>query len=265
MEIATVMNIHADPDVVIDTLESINMYVTNKNLVIVDGASKNIFNEVQLPAIKIEGFPHKSIKSPYRNMALGLMMLYEMYPKEDWYLYLEPDCLVGSEYFKQVLEKSDKHNVWMMGTNGHIDEAEMPLIESLLGEEFKSGYYLLGACLFFNQKFMKKLNELNFFEKFLNLTNGFTQGHMPGYGGYDISESMYPTMARHFGGNIGVLSSWSDGVWHGNHEMFPIRWRPSLDAEDFSKASIMHPIKTISHPLRVHYREKRNCCKNKEL
>ena len=37
------------------------------------------------------------------------------------------------------------------------------------------------------------------------------------------------------------------------------------DAGDFSKASIMHPIKTISHPLRVHYREKRNCCKNKEL
>lgn len=259
MKIATVMNVHADPSVVIDTLESINMYVTNNNLVVVDGSSVNVFNEVKLPATKIEGFPHKSNKSPYRNMALGLMTIYELHPEEDWYLYIEPDCLVGSDEFKRVLEIADKQNVWMMGVNGHIDYTEMPLIESLLGEEFRSVYYLLGACLFFNQKFMKKLHELNFFEKFLNLTNGFTQGYMPGFHGYDVSESMYPTMARHFGGNIGVLSSYSEDVWHGNYEMFPIRWRPSLDfVED--KMSICHPIKTYDHPIRCNYREKRIKC-----
>ncbi len=261
------MNVHADPDLVVDTLESINMYITKNNLVVVDGASIDIFNKVKLPSTKIEGFPHKSRKSPYRNMALGLMTLYELYPDEDWYLYTEPDCLITSERFKRSLAVANEHDVWMMGCGGHVDYVQMPLVESLLGVEFRSAYYLLGACLFFSQKYMKKLHEINFFEKFLNLTTGFTQGYMPGYEGYDISEHMYPTMARHFGGNVGVFSSYNDGVWHGNYEMFPIRWKPSLDfiKENFDKMSIGHPIKEMDHAIRVHHREKRNDCKSNEL
>lgn len=260
MKIAAVLNIHDYPEVVQDTLNSICTFMTDKIIVVVDGCCTSTFNKIELPAIKITGFPHKLPKSPHRNMALGLMTLYETFPNEDWYCYTEWDALWGSDRFKQSLALADEQNIWMMGTNGHVDYVEMPLVESLVKSQFKSVYYLMGACQFFSRSFMTKLAELNFFERFLNLTNGFSRGHIPNYNGYDISEHMYPTMSRHFGGNIGVFSSYEDGEWHGSYEYFPIRWKPDLDpvSENFPDASIMHPLKTYDNPIRTYHREKRH-------
>jgi hypothetical protein len=152
-------------------------------------------------------------------------------------------------------------DVWMLGNDGHVDEQVMPMIQAMIGENLKSSYYLLGCCQFFHRKFMNKLKDINFFERFLNITSNFSNGQFPFYSGYDLSEHMYPSLCRHFGGNIGVFATW-DGVkkeWHGASEFFPMRWRPDIDPEvdPFRDASIIHPLKDFDHPIRQYHREKR--------
>ena len=109
------------------------------------------------------------------------------------------------------------------------------------------------------------LDKMKFFYNFLNLTNTFSDGFMPDYTGYDVSEHLYPTLARQFGGAVGVLSAWDIWKWHGNHKMYPIRWRPELEMEKdiFPETTLCHPVKSFDHPIRKHYREERNDAKNK--
>lgn len=260
MKIATVLNVHSQPETVLDTLEAIQQYVSKDILVIVDGASKD-FKSHQLPVPTVEGFPHGIPRSPYRNVALGLSLLVEEYPDADWYLYTEYDCLFTSDRFKLSLKKAQDMGVWMMGSDGHVDDKQIPLIDPIIKGPMKSIYYLIGCCQFFYKDYIQKLLEINFFERFLHVTNQFTEGYVPGYFGYDVSEHMYPSMARHFGGNVGVFSSWDaqEQRWHGNYQDFPIRWKPELDpdTENYPNACIMHPLKTFDHPIRVQHRNKR--------
>jgi hypothetical protein len=120
----------------------------------------------------------------------------------------------------------------------------MPLVEAILHESLDiHRYYLLGCCQFFHRDFVEKLVEIDFFDKFLAATNQFSHGYLPGYNGYDISEHLYPTLARKFGGNIGVFSTYEQpDRWHGSYKVFPMRWQPQLTEEDdYSEASLLHP------------------------
>lgn len=263
MEIATVLSVHSDIDTVLDTIDSIQCYLTNDILVLIDGASHN-FPATRLPTHRVHGFPHGCNRSPYRNVALSLKLLSEAYPNAAWYNYMEYDCLVASNRVRRSLSDATSKGVYMLGSDGHVDSKAMPLINSLVGADLTSKcYYLLGACQFFSRQFICKLREIDFFERFLSLTNSFGDGVFPFYDGYDISEHMYPTLARHFGGNIGVFAAWDSGVWHGNYQTFPIRWKPELhsDSEDFADASIMHPLKSWTHPIRQRRRAERQLYK----
>lgn len=265
MQIASVLNVHSQPDLIRDTIDSISTYMTEKILVLVDGASWVELKD-QLPNVaKVEGFYHNVPKSPYRNVALALQTAAYTYPDVDWYCYSEPDVLFGSDRFKHNLKAAEEKKVWMLGNDGHVSHEALPLIQAMLNEPFKSSYYLLGCCLFFYKDFIKKLLEIDFFERFLTLTNGFEAGFFPFYDSYDLSENLYPTLCRHFGGNIGVFATFDhEKKWHGAYEYFPVRWRPELDAEteNFPNASIMHPLKTYDHPIRVLHREKRKLWKD---
>jgi hypothetical protein len=261
MEIATVLQVHHDPVNIIDTVESIFTYSTRNVLLLINGSAWEDLKDIDLQVSKVKGFRHDVPKAPYRNMALSLQMAYENWPKADWFCYTEYDALFASDRFKHNLRMAEERDVWMLGNCGHIDHLEIPLLESLVGEKFKSVYYLLGCCQFFHRNFMEKLNEINFFERFLFLTNSFSDGYFPAYSGYDISEHMYPTLCRHFGGNIGVFATWDEmkKEWHGASEYFPMRWQPELnpDTEMFPNASILHPLKTYDHPVREFHRERR--------
>lgn len=258
MKIAAVLNVHDYPELVADTIESIQHYMTKDILVVRDGAFKG--NNLGVTVPNIEGFYHKSGKSPYRNVALGLNEVSSYYDA-DWYCYLEYDCLVASNSFQKSLIKAQEMNVWMLGCAGRVDEIRMPLIEKMFDADLsKYCYYLLGCCLFVNKKLIDKLKSINFFNRFLHLTNQFSEGFFPGYHGYDLSEHLYPTLTRYFGGNIGVLSTYHDGEnkWHGGYEFYPIRFRPELDiADNFPTASILHPLKTYDHEIRQFHRERR--------
>lgn len=264
--ITTVLNVHDDVDCALDTIDSIKKYVGGNILVIVDGVHWKKWEKVNVPAHKMCGFQHGCAKSPYRNVALGIKSAWDLWGSQSkWICYTEYDVLFTSDFFKKNLEAAEEMGVWMLGNDGHIDDKEMPLVESMIKEKFKSYYYLLGCCQFFSCEFMKKLDEIDFFDKFLNLTNQFTQGYMPGYSGCDISEHMYPSLCRHFGGNVGVFASYDEmGQWHGHYRYFPMRWRPNInfETENFEESSIMHPIKDISDPLRVHHRKIRESLKN---
>lgn len=272
MKISALLNVHS-PDITnIDTLESIFCYLTKDVLVLIDGAKKKEFDGFDIPAPFMFGFRHGVPKSPYRNVALGLKSLYESHPDSDWFCYTEYDVLFGSSRIKGQLAKAEEMGVWMLGNDGHVDEIRLPFIDSLLGQPVSQSYYLLGCCQFFHNNFLRKLYEIDFFDRFLNLTNEFNEGYIPYYSGYDVSEHLYPTICRHFGGNIGVLASYDQmGKWHGAYEYYPVRWRPDLHPidDDFSEASIMHPLKEYHHPIRERHRllrkERQSGLSNMEL
>ncbi len=264
MKLAVVLNIHDKLDVVRDTIDSIKTFATEDVITIIDGAFWPKLKDEPLQAGKVEGFYHNVHKAPYRNVALGLQTVSETFPDANWYCYTEYDALFTSERFKNNLRIAEEKNVWMMGNDGHVANEDLPLIQAMFKQKFKSSYYLLGSCLFFHNKFIQELKNIDFFNRFLNLTNSFKDGFFPYYKGYDLSEHLYPTICRHLGGNIGVFAHYDyDGTWHGAYQYFPIRWRPEIDPnlENFPDPSIIHPLKTYSHPIRVLHREKREKCK----
>ena len=260
MKIATVLNSHS-PDLAADTIESILAYVGKDVLLVVDGCAWSKFEAVDFPVQKVSGFRHGKNKAPYRNVALGLQLAWEQFPDCDWICYCESDVIFASQRFQVNLQMASDQGIWMLGNDGHVDDKTMPLVESLVGGKFRSIYYLLGCCQFFSRKFMQKLTDIKFFDRFLFLTNDFPPGYFPSYSGYDISEHMYPTLCRHFGGAVGVWATWDQEQWHGAYHYFPMRWKPELDpaTDPYQDASILHPLKEMLNPIRVFHKERRKC------
>jgi hypothetical protein len=172
---------------------------------------------------------------------------------------LEYDCLVASPNFVSDLEKATADGVWLLGTDLRRNQKErFPLVNDLLKAQLSDVSYLLGACLFYRGDFIRKGIELGFWEKSLYYTNDFCQGFFPGFEGYDLIEHMMPTLAEHWGGKLAQLSSWGNGQWHGNFCKYPIRWQPELNAEEVAvEASILHPLKSLDHPLRQTHKRRR--------
>jgi hypothetical protein len=198
-------------------------------------------------------------------VTLGLKEAANLWPDVDWYCYLEYDCLVGSNQFEKDLAIAESMGVWCLGNDHRVGNYKFPLLEAMLKTQFKESHYLLGCCVFYKQEFIKKLKEINFFERFLYLTNDFSQGYFPGYeeqGGYDLTEHLYPTLASHFGGKVAQFAAWSrkEGKWAGgNFGKYPFRFQPELHPEEhYPEAVIMHPLKGYDHPVREFHRKKRN-------
>jgi hypothetical protein len=265
MKIATVLNIHNNSKMVHDTIDSIQTYVTDDILAIVDGAHWNKVESVAFPCYKLEGFRHNCPKSPYRNVTLGLKEAANLWPDADWYCYTEYDCLFASNKFKNTLKLAENMGIWCLGNDHVVGDFKFPLLDLMLETKIEKSHYLLGCCVFHRGDFIRKLVEMDFFNRFLYLTNSFSQGFFPGYeeqGGYDIGEHLYPTLAAHYGGQVGHFARYSlaTSQWYDNYKSYPLRWKPELDAETehFPEAYILHPLKTYDHPIREYHRKKRN-------
>ena len=257
MKIATVLNVHSDSQNIIDTCHSIFEYSGPNVLLLVNGSKWNELKNLDVPAYKVRGFRHDMLKASYRNVALGLKMVQETFPDADWFCFTEPNALFASSRFKNNLLLAEDRNVWMLGSGGHVAPIQISLVEAMFEKKFKSVYYLLGGCLFFHKDFMNKLSDIDFFDRFLFLTNSFSDGFFPDYKGLDISEHLYPTLCRHLGGNVGVFSTWDNNQWHGASQYFPMRCHPEIE-EEFPEASILYPLKEFLHPTRKFHRERRN-------
>ena len=262
MDLAVTLNAHKADNVLLDTLDSIKTFVTNDVIVVVDGASWSQFETFPLPVSKFEGFYHNSSKDPYRNMALGLKKTYETYPNKDWYCYTEYDCLFANDTFKNDLKIAKDHNIWCVGNDCKVSRCKFSLIENHFKMDFKISYHLIGCCMFLHHNFMAKLHEINFFERFLYLTNEFGDGRpLPGLTGqkiYDLSEDLYPTLANYFGGKVWQFAAWYEfnDTWIGNYKKYPMRFTPEITEID-PEASIIHPLKSYDNPVREFCRIKR--------
>ena len=263
MKIATLLNVHSNPELVLDTLDSIRHYMTEDILVIIDGAYWNQWAGVDLPAYKLKGFNHNWYKSPYRNIVLGLLTLGDHWiNKADWFCYIEYDCLVGSSNFKKDLIEAEQQGYWCAGNDYRQKQTvNLSILEKIVQGKFEEIVYLLGACIFYHKDFIKLALEKELFQRFLFYTNPFQRGFFPFYDAWDMTEHALPTMVKHFGGKIKQFASYNQntGMWGGNYRKFPIRFRPEIEYNPdlFLQGAIIHPIKTFADPIRSFHRAKR--------
>lgn len=267
MKIAAVLGVHANTEIVEDTLDSIRTWVTDKVLVVVDRATWEDWGQyLEIPAYKMSGFYHNVPIASYRNYTLGLMKAYELWPDADWYVHTEYDTLFASNAFKDDLRRFP--TAWVLGFDYRDQEFKFPLLESMMKEKINGCYYFIGCCQFYNKEFMQKLASINFFERFLNLTNGLQRRRtdeldvFPGYNGFCLLEHLYPTLAHHYGGELVELANINRRI--GNYRRYPVRFRPEVSIrENFAAASIIHPVKTFGE-LRRYHRDKRNARRNQK-
>jgi len=106
MNLATVILTHNNPELTADTVKSVQAWVGDRVLVLVDQVGWPYFQSFEIKSAKVEeGFRHAYSRSPYRNYALGMKKLYDYWPDSDWFLYLEYDCLFASNDFLEDLNK----------------------------------------------------------------------------------------------------------------------------------------------------------------
>lgn len=274
MEIITILSAHKDTELVQNTINSIIEHVGNNVLTVIDGAAWNNWGkDAELTTHKLQGFYHNHTSSPYKNVALGLMTAAKEYNNADWFCYTEYDTYFVSNLFKNSLSLLDD-NIWCAGndlrsaTGPFVSNYRMPTninwlepINKLANVKIKYNKYLLGCCVFYRSELIYHLNDINFFEKFINFTHVFEKGYFPGYkeyGGYDLSEHLYPTITHALGKKNYQFAKWNGKSWSGNYKNFTMRWQPEiLESELYKEASIFHPIKSINHPARRIYDNRR--------
>lgn len=251
MELSIVVNAHNNERLLDDTIDAIKTYCTKDYIVLVDGASWQWGKKLKHPVLK--GFYHNYSKGPYRNMTLGLRELIKAYPNSDWYCYCEHDVLFCSSEFKKTLKQAQNQNIWLLGNDLRFHDFDFSYLENIIGETFKHTAYLLGCCVFFNKVFLKHLQNIDFFDKFLTMTNGFDNGFFPRFEEYDFGEHLYATLANHFG-SVAQLARWHPikKVWEGSDYL--MRWNSEVEDEN---AWIIHPSKNVDGKARIFHRNKR--------
>lgn len=244
---------HSNPMLVRDSIEAIQCHLTDDILVLLDSANKE-FTEEKLPCRHVIGLPHGCPRAPYRNKTLAIKTASNTFKDVDYLLYLEPDVLISSNVILDRLEKSKERGVWCLGSDHRRGNLEIPFIDKLIGKTVTESHYLLGCCIFYHMDFLRKLHSLDFFDRFLWLTNNFQDGFYPNYPGYDIDEHLYPTMAVALGGVVeGLAYCRDDGKWMGNWRDYPLRFRPEIGDEALGSC-IAHPVKRLDHPARRYQR-----------
>jgi hypothetical protein len=272
--------------VINDTLESIRKYMTKDVVVLMDGWSDI---ERHINGRVISGLCQGCRGGSHPNRMFGLSNLLECYPDADWYCWFEYDALVASSDFKEDLHKASDDD-WVLGFCVASIPFDLPVLPVIFKREIKSLTYALGAVSFFRGDFIRQLDRDNMFEwvnNSMTVFQGATQGvgvqKLPGVvlakELYDFGEYVMGTLAAGYGKNIASLSHWNmlqynkqlwrcNGIqdyvaleryWYGNHEKYPIRWKPALtQAENvIGISSILHPLKQYDDPIRQFYREQR--------
>lgn len=263
MEIGVILNAHGKTELVSDTVDALRTYVSKDILMVVDGAAWDSWGKsVNLPVYKLNGFYHNHPKAPYRNLTYGLQQALEMWPANDWYCYTEYDVLFVSDDFKKNLKKAAEEKVWCIGNDYREGDFKFPYLESILNIKLERSCYLLGCCVFYHGDFLRKLKSIDFFNRFLGMTNDFEQGFFPGYEeqmGYDFGEHLYPTLANYYGGQVRQFGKWHHFFedWVGDRKM-RMRWKPELSWDEcMGNQSILHPVKE-NIDVRWFYQAKRS-------
>lgn len=260
MEITVLINAHGHPDVVADTVASINHYLTPQVYVVADGGNLGAFHGFPAAPL-IPGLVHLHHKAPYRNMLLGMSMVADLHPATDWLIYMDYDCLVASKGLRNDLARWDAEGVWLFGADHRRDQkCDLSFAEAVLKTPLPTKQYLLGAMMGFHKTFLARLREMDFWNRMLTRTNDFQQGFFPNYKDWDVSEHLYPSVAASLGGRVIGVSAYDVPVrlWRGNFQRYPVRWQPEIAPDEvLPPASVIHPVKSMDNPIRVYARMRR--------
>jgi hypothetical protein len=198
MQIATLINAHKSPDVVKETIDSVKRHVTDKIVLVIDHAGWHEFENFSYEGVKkICGFRHHARFSPYKNVALGMNYLYNLYPSVDWYNYIEYDVLYLNDNFKIDLEK--KSHFSMLGFVHQKPKSSQKndhwLAKKILHNQNIKGHKMLGAVAFYSHYCMERLMSFNFFEELLKKSRPW-RSRMPNFYHVAVEEILFPSAAR---------------------------------------------------------------------
>jgi len=245
MKIAASLNTFKNNEVLLDTLDSIRMWMTDDVIVHTDKVAEDQFADFTEAPVEI-GYYHNFPRGPYRNVGLSLLRLYDRWPHHDWYCHIEWDCLVLSSDFKLDLEK--KSAAFCLGFDRREYGCHIPELNRIVGQPVNHGRYLIGCCIFFKRRFVQMLAE-GLLQKILQETEEYEEGRFPGYMGFSFEEDLYPTLAAHFGGIVESLGHWG---------RYAVRWTPDVTPSDLPPGTLIaHPIKDYNSPVREHHRRLR--------
>lgn len=266
MKIASIMIAYNEVDCVKDTIESLQKYATNKILLVVDEAGWHNFTNFSMPNVIVKkGLYHHVNRGPYKNMALGLHSLYELFPNCDWYWYIEPDVLLANASFKLDLDPySDLIGVDYRESNG----CNLELLAEILNvKNPRKDCTMLGCCQIFSKRIMDKFHDIKFFENLLERTKQFKGEYFPGHTYYAAEETIFPTAVKWLGYKIKCLATGSNlQPFHsddkGQNKKYVIEFGKNIDIKEiYPSTSIIHPLKRVNDPIRQHYKNIRNRCK----
>jgi len=161
MKIVTALYTHYDDDMTLDTLDSIKTWMTEDVIVILDGANTHNYKERIKDTIIKVGLPHGSAKSTHKNMALSIDHLHSQWPDADWYCFIEPDVILLNDSYKKELNEG-----WVRGTDYRDNPWDLPLLNEIVEFEVPIGCYFIGCIQFLHNDFVKKLYEMDFFNRF---------------------------------------------------------------------------------------------------
>lgn len=255
MKIAVLLNCHAYPELVVDTLNSLKTWVSDDIAIMIDAAGWDNFSFIHWNNIVFKSLYHGFYKSPYRNITFGLKKIYEIFPDYDWYVYTEYDCLFTSKGYLDDIQNSNEISCY--ASDIRFGNLSLPLLDKIFGRPIHDYFTMLGCCVFYSGAFIKKLYEMSFYDKLLDNTINLTTGEFPGYDEYAFEESLYPTLVNALGGKVVELGAWRSGKWTNNKYM--MRFKPGIDIKELSgDVSIVHPLKNIDNCLvRKHFKQVR--------
>jgi hypothetical protein len=105
----------------------------------------------------------------------------------------------------------------------------------------------------------RPIMDIDFFDKIIEETKNFDKGIFPGYNQYAFEESLFATTARWMGGMIYNFASSEAWGSVGDWKKYYVKFGKSLTPEEISSsATIIHPLKNVNDPIRIHYRNFRN-------
>lgn len=265
MEIATIINVHENPEQVRDVIDSVRAWATRNIILIVDKISWDLFDDFEHPdTIVVCGQKHGVSRGPYKNMSIGFKEAYKRWPNVQWYNYIEFDVLYLNSRFKEDLERGRQKGASLLGfnhnhqnTNNHWLAVKIlkddPHLVKLLGEDFPINCNkMLGAVQFYSNHVIKNLMEVNFFDKVLELTKNYKPGFFPDFNEIAVEELLFPSAAGVFGPVLNLSRC------DGRGSRYTVRWSPPIAPHELTpETSIIHPLKDADSVIHDHYRKVR--------
>jgi len=260
MKIAVFMVAYNEVQLVLDHIDAIKMWITEDITLVVDAAGWDNFKDFTYPGVNVvQGYYHGHSKSPYKNVTLALKTSRESFPDADWYWYIEPDVLVTSNTYKKELQELS-HN-WLLGVDyRRLSGCKLTNLTDMIGVEPQNNFHnMLGCSMTFNKCYLEKLEELDFFTKFLEYCEDLGGPRFPNFTAYAFEETLFPSMAIWLGGGVhGLATSQNWGKPSGLHAKYHLRFCGQILPEYLSPSVCMvHPLKEYDHPIRVFYRQQR--------